>query len=750
MSTIIDHDINTLPVSMEFKATEDVATIVVPFAFKENIDDIHLEVNDVDSAGTYTYRLTANNVLTVTPSIPKGSTVYIYRETDVDKSLYTLNDGAVFTASNIDANFNQIRKSQQEVIGRFKHLKSYVDLRMDEAGDVIDQAKKATDDAVKATNDAKNILIDKLPTASVYLPSKRSQADKNYDLPSIFEYGSVSNAENTLINKTILLGDLPQQVETFKYGNTYIQGKLSKAKYTKDVGIATMDVLQSTVQTHKRKLLNFPCYHKYTDYINAHGHYYPNCFCLDDVDNDVYITTNAPYWVQVFDFHSREVKTAFLLSEGGSEGTCIYRRNGQKYFVMRGAGNKLAFYNITNQPEPLSTVYPEFHSDFTVGNNWYIQNDYCVAVRDGSEKGSGVFQRNVFRTFDLTTNRLVNKFTLDPFKTGFADQSINLVPKMQGFCMMGSYIVVQVGSGGYAYKSTSNEDMKQKMMQGYRILASDGSIIAECILDPRKVGDKLSSLGVQYNYMEAEGASTGYGKLYTFHAITSKDGVNGGWCLFEEMSQESNALDFSDCTTFLPCSSEQYRNGYYLSDSIGNYVSLLDGQTITHVNQFLEIMFKLQIDTLRISLRGTTIDGGIAGNLTQAGYLEIVNQDNVNFFLKVTAYYGNSAGYEVRAVRNSDGSYALTWQPNGWTTGNVSPRNTNSQNLGQEDRYWQDAYMRFIHLGLGIVVQSGQGAPEGRISGNVGCIYMRTDGSSDSTMYVKESGTGTTNGWVAK
>ena len=44
---------------------------------------------------------------------------------------------------------------------------------------------------------------------------------------------------------------------------------------------------------------------------------------------------------------------------------------------------------------------------------------------------------------------------------------------------------------------------------------------------------------------------------------------------------------------------------------------------------------------------------------------------------------------------------------------------------------------------------TGSGTPEGSVTAVVGSIYTRTDGGSNTTLYVKESGTGNT-GWVAK
>ena len=44
---------------------------------------------------------------------------------------------------------------------------------------------------------------------------------------------------------------------------------------------------------------------------------------------------------------------------------------------------------------------------------------------------------------------------------------------------------------------------------------------------------------------------------------------------------------------------------------------------------------------------------------------------------------------------------------------------------------------------------SGEGSPEGVVAAPVGTIYLRVDGGADTTLYVKESGTGNT-GWAAK
>jgi sporulation protein YlmC with PRC-barrel domain len=47
-------------------------------------------------------------------------------------------------------------------------------------------------------------------------------------------------------------------------------------------------------------------------------------------------------------------------------------------------------------------------------------------------------------------------------------------------------------------------------------------------------------------------------------------------------------------------------------------------------------------------------------------------------------------------------------------------------------------------------IRRGTGDPNTVVLGSVGDIWIRTDGGAVTTLYVKESGTSTNTGWVAK
>lgn len=77
--------------------------------------------------------------------------------------------------------------------------------------------------------------------------------------------------------------------------------------------------------------------------------------------------------------------------------------------------------------------------------------------------------------------------------------------------------------------------------------------------------------------------------------------------------------------------------------------------------------------------------------------------------------------------------------------------------FGSADYPWRRLYTATdIRFGIGAsagtkvcFIKHGTGTPEASVTAQVGSLYMRLDGGADTTLYVKESGTGNT-GWIAK
>lgn len=95
-------------------------------------------------------------------------------------------------------------------------------------------------------------------------------------------------------------------------------------------------------------------------------------------------------------------------------------------------------------------------------------------------------------------------------------------------------------------------------------------------------------------------------------------------------------------------------------------------------------------------------------------------------------------GSTNRIILNRTGSYEF------------EPGTNGQQDLGSDPLRWKNLYANTIYTGTGSAKwTSGTGSPEGVLTAPVGSLFTRTDGGANTTLYVKESGTGDT-GWVAK
>lgn len=570
-----------------------------------------------------------------------------------------------------------------------------------------------------------------------------------------------SALESAVVGEVVDLLGREYLVSVVPSGNDYINGSFSIGRSKEDRRVVPSNSLVQPMRAYKRKPIPFPAVNQYTNTILADGgQYYPNSMCIDEVDDEVYFTTNPPCWVSVYDFHTRQIKTTFKLEEGASSGTVIYRKEGRKFLVARcitGVNNtKAAFYDITTPPTPLSTVYADHFSTFSIGHSHTIRGDYLYTTMRGSIKGNGVNQRNIIEVFDLRTDALSGRLILDPAKTGFANESITTFPKMQGFDVMGGYLLVANGNGGY--NQTTDQTVNPSRMQGYRVLASDGSTVAEAFFDPKSMGDKMISLGYRYQYNECEGIHFAYGRIYTMYALAGMYGEGKeeqGFMLFEEMSEAPDAIDFSDCAAFVPSNLTRFYNSTYprasyLDGTTQTFTSMYDGSEITSVAGLFEMMYQLQMDSLTISTRGTALANGLGANLAASGMLRLYNQDNEYFLAELINYTGNSAGYNVYAVRTGENAYTFSRNNPDYWDGSLVPREVGTQDLGAGVRVWNNVFGNRFGPTSARMIQWGSGNPNGVVAASYGSVFFNTGGGAGETMWVKETGGATNTGWVAK
>ena len=84
------------------------------------------------------------------------------------------------------------------------------------------------------------------------------------------------------------------------------------------------------------------------------------------------------------------------------------------------------------------------------------------------------------------------------------------------------------------------------------------------------------------------------------------------------------------------------------------------------------------------------------------------------------------------------------------SSGNWGAGADNTQSWGTASFRWSSVYATQIRPGDGSPIwTSGSGTPEGAVTAPVGSMFLRTDGSTSTTLYIKTSGSGSA-GWTAK
>jgi hypothetical protein len=84
------------------------------------------------------------------------------------------------------------------------------------------------------------------------------------------------------------------------------------------------------------------------------------------------------------------------------------------------------------------------------------------------------------------------------------------------------------------------------------------------------------------------------------------------------------------------------------------------------------------------------------------------------------------------------------------STGIMRPSVDITTTCGTAAMRWTDVYGEQFRPGTGAPRwTSGTGSPEGVLGAPVGSMFLRTDGGTGTTLYIKETGAGSNTGWAA-
>jgi hypothetical protein len=138
-------------------------------------------------------------------------------------------------------------------------------------------------------------------------------------------------------------------------------------------------------------------------------------------------------------------------------------------------------------------------------------------------------------------------------------------------------------------------------------------------------------------------------------------------------------------------------------------------------------------------------------NVTQAVGLNI---GTTGFYGPQSGTIATSWGLNIEGPRLGGGTGSITSRKGiriaSQNQGNPGGRNPDSWAIHEDDPLDRNA-LGSINLGgdAGPLISTGTGSPNGVVTSAVGGLYLRLDGGTKTTLYVKESGTGNT-GWAGK
>lgn len=167
----------------EYTLTEDTTDFIISFdRIGGSTDEVSILVNNTPIEELVGYTVLQVNFSTwqVDPALPAGTVVRLARTTNLDKMVYVFTAGSKFIAKNIDANFQQIQHSQQEIRDRQDKLEDDATALLLEVQDVKLIAEQAAADANEALDKVDEILnTGVIPASMILTNSNQNQQQVN-------------------------------------------------------------------------------------------------------------------------------------------------------------------------------------------------------------------------------------------------------------------------------------------------------------------------------------------------------------------------------------------------------------------------------------------------------------------------------------------------------------------------------------------------------------------------------------------
>lgn len=375
---------------------------------------------------------------------------------------------------------------------------------------------------------------------------------------------------------------------------------------------------------------------------------YPQSFCF--ADNKIFIVYNAEpkqanNVIVVYD-NSSNYLGYYYVDNGGvgvaSEGIVVTSDYGDLHLFIGSSAGIIKEYKITGVSYGDLLVAVSEHS-VGVYNQFGYRNGNWIVEQNTPELGQSI-TRTVLSVYDRDFKRSGTlTFPLHDcgYITATTSEYSQYFNKRQGIAVGDNYIAF--GYGGYF--ADAGLVQTPNLYQGTKIFNSDGTKRTESILKPQQMIDALKDVGMNVTRIENEGVAVSEdgSKLYSMfihNERLSSISHDTGIVIFEEYSNDSDAIDFRDASTIYLGYNVDHASIGTFPRSFDGIVNPITGEVFTSLTQILTYM-KLANQKAFSFYTSTVSINDISGNAIPSSTLvSIMNANNMTFTVTYTSPEG--------------------------------------------------------------------------------------------------------------
>ena len=239
---------------------------------------------------------------------------------------------------------------------------------------------------------------------------------------------------------------------------------------------------------------------------------------------------------------------------------------------------------------------------------------------------------------------------------------------------------------------------------------------------------------------------------YGIELAAAYNTATGNTILGNGITDRGITVDFASfCAISSNTVQDVVSNGIYLAQNVtytnitGNVVSFVIAATTPSA-------INIDANCKFINITGNTLSGG---GIAKTGIGLTNSSDFVissNTFDSFTSYgismFGSgtgSPGYVIDAYTISNNIFNSVPNPLVYNIGG-----TTTTTVGKVVSFGNIGFANYLDWVNEVLFIAGSGSPAGAVTASVGALFLRENGGAATTLYVKESGTNTNTGWVAK